>query len=301
MEARRLTPTKSASSSAGAAAAAAGPTGRGGGGGSADAESRRKAMMAAAEAREQVHKQKLRPMNKKSAHKTTTTTQQQDVNNFTSAELQPQTEAARIAMRAVKRDEQRLAQELGYNPYAAANSTAGQARTATATTQYGELNSGSGSGGISTTTGTSSATASTAIPVVAPPLDPTTSAVREEHPLPEEFEDAFVTIISQSDTAASKTGLKIARTLILNATTKGQQRTEEEEAAKFRKVRLDNPKIKQAIVEVPGNIQLLLSVGFQLVECENHNESLLVFPPQYTGPVWLPTALRRMEHQEQAL
>merc|ERR1712194_476078 len=116
----------------------------------------------------------------------------------------------------------------------------------------------------------------------APPSNPTSAVAPEfeEYHVPEEFEEALVTVISSQDSAAAKTGLKIARTLIVNATTKGQQQ-DEEACAKFRKVRLANAKIKKALVDVPGNIQLMLSVGFQLVEAsgdDNNQESLLMFP-----------------------
>ena len=129
--------------------------------------------------------------------------------------------------------------------------------------------------------------------------------------MPEEFEEALVTIVSsssQDSTAGSatniKAGLKIARTLITNATntSKGQQE-DIEAGAKFRKVRLENPKIKAAIVDIPGTIQLLFSVGFQLMECEENQESVLLFPScqTYTEPEWLSTALRKMEQQEKLL
>jgi len=275
-----------------------------GGSGSADAEARRKAMIEAAVAREKAHNKKTKKI--KYVTKSTTLLNKQQLaeqaanntgNTFTENELQPQTEASRQAAAAAKRDEQQLANELGYNPYETNKSTAGQARSATVTTQHGEIST-TGGGGDTTSL----------IPVVAPPTNPTSAVQLEEYPLPEEFEEALVTVISNSDTAASKTGLKIARTLIVNATTKGQQE-DEEAGAKFRKVRLANAKIKKALVDVPGNIQLMLSVGFQLVE--SSDDSLLMFPSPsptllniydgYQEPAWLPTALRKMEQQEKIL
>mmetsp|Transcript_33564 Transcript_33564/g.37690 ORF Transcript_33564/g.37690 Transcript_33564/m.37690 type:complete len:442 (-) Transcript_33564:339-1664(-) len=274
-----------------------------GGSGSADAEARRKAMIEAAVAREKAHNKKTKKI--KYVTKSTTLLNKQQLaeqaanntgNTFTENELQPQTEASRQAAAAAKRDEQQLANELGYNPYATNKSTAGQARSATVTTQHGEVNANAGDG--------------RSIPVVTPPSNPTSAVAPEfeEYPVPEEFEEALVTVISNSDSEASKTGLKIARTLIVNATTKGQQE-DEEAGAKFRKVRLANAKIKKALVDVPGNIQLMLSVGFQLVE--SSDDSLLMFPSPsptllniydgYQQPVWLPTALRKMEQQEKLL
>jgi hypothetical protein len=255
--------------------------------GSADAEARRKAMIAAVDAREKAHKQKTKPTSKYVTKTTLLRQAESHVNNFTSEELKPQSEASRQAAVAAKRDEVNHANELGYNPYAAAKSSAGQARNATVTTQHGEISSGNGGGG------------SASIPVVVPPSNPTTPDV-VDYPLPEEFEEALVTIVSSQDSSAAKTGLKIARTLITNATTKGQQ-PDTEAGAKFRKVRLENAKIKAAVVDVPGSIQLMLSVGFQLIECDENNESLLMFPPCHKEPEWLSTALRKMEQQEKLL
>jgi len=317
LEARRFQESKKKSSSSVMASAASASASSGGGGGSADAEARRKAMIDAAVAREKAHKKKTKTI--KYVTKSTTLLNKQQLaeqaanntgNTFTNDELKPQTEASRQAAAAAKRDEQHHANELGYNPYESAKSTAGQARSATVTTQHGEVNANSGGGGSSSGNNTSSS-----IPVVAPPTNPTSAAaapvVEEDYPLPEEFEEALVTVISSQDSSAARTGLKIARTLIVNATTKGQQQKDEEAGAKFRKVRLANAKIKKALVDVPGNIQLMLSVGFQLVECDENNESLLMFPSPsptllnindgYNEPLWLSTALRKMEQQEKLL
>jgi len=287
-----------------------------GGGGSADAEARRKAMIDAAVAREKAHKKKTKTIKYVTKSTTTTLLNKQQLaeqaanntgNTFTNDELKPQTEASRQAAAAAKRDEQHHANELGYNPYESAKSTAGQARSATVTTQHGEVNANNGNSSGSNNT--------SSIPVVAPPSNPTSAAavpvIVEDYPLPEEFEEALVTVISSQDSSAARTGLKIARTLIVNATTKGQQQKDEEAGAKFRKVRLANAKIKKALVDVPGNIQLMLSVGFQLVECDENNESLLMFPSPsptllnindgYNEPLWLSTALRKMEQQEKLL
>jgi hypothetical protein len=219
-----------------------------------------------------------------------------NVNNFTSEDLKPQSEASRKAAEAAKRDEVNHANELGYNPYAAAKSSAGQARNATVTTHHGEISSSSGASGAS------SGGSGVSIPVVARPTNPTSAVSEIDFPLPEEFEEALVTIVSSQDSTAAKTGLKIARTLITNATNKAKgQQPDTEAGAKFRKVRLENAKIKAAIVDVPGNVQLMMSVGFQLVECDENNESLLVYPPSHNGPEWLSTALRKMEQQEKLL
>lgn len=298
LEARRLVNNNKKTTPANAAAASTNSSGKKGVGLSADAEARRKNVIAAAEAREKKHKRQTKSTVKYVTKSTLKKQEEKHVNNFTSEELQPQTEASRQAAAAAKQGEANLAAELGYNPYEAVKKTAGQARTATTTTQHGEINAPGGSNSNSNSAGSS-------IPAVAPPANPTSAAPAEiiDHELPLEFEEALVTIISCQDKDAARTGLKIARTLIVNATTKGQQQqfAATGEDAKFRKVRLANKKIKKAIVDVPGNIQLMMSVGFQLIQEDSSDESLLVFPPFDNGPAWLPTALRKMEQQEKAL
>jgi len=166
--------------------------------------------------------------------------------------------------------------------------TAGQARSATTASQHGSIQAspGSGNGG--------------SIPVVAPPTNPTRAA-DDSVKLPSEFREALTEVAAFGDAEAAKSGLKIARTLVKNATTKGQQTDDEAKAEKFRKVRLANPKIQAAVVDLPGNLHLLLAVGFQLTEDAATNESLLVFPPFHTGPSWLPQALKAIEDTERTL
>jgi hypothetical protein len=61
-------------------------------------------------------------------------------------------------------------------------------------------------------------------------------------------------------------------------------------------VRLSNAKIKAAITEVHGALDVMLSVGFQL--SEQDGESFLVYPPAEPGPDWLPDALDQMKRFE---
>ena len=267
------------------------------GGGSADAEARRRAMIAAAEAREKKHKSQNKTI--KHVTKSTLLKQQQQQQNIDHDQA-PQTEASRRAAAAAKQGEADLAAELGYNPYEAIKKTAGQARSATTTTQHGAITAPGGSG-------SSTAASAAPIPAVASPSSPTTAASEQgETMIPDdpnfpihEFEEALATVASASDKPAAKNGLKIAKKLITNATTKGQQ-ANDEAAEKFRRVRLANPKIKAAIVDVPGNLSLMLSVGFELhPDDANPEESLLVFPPFCSGPTWLTRGLEAMDKVEQ--
>ena len=253
-------------------------------------------MIAAAEAREKKHKSQTKSI--KHVTKSTLLKQQQQMLQQQLPEA-PQTEASRRAAEAAKQGEAHLAASLGYNPYEAINKTAGQARAATTTTQHGAITApGSGCSGGSLP----------AIPAVAAPQDATTAAASNDTaPIPEdprfpyhEFEEALAIILSSDQPASAKSGLKISKKLIVNATTKGQQPGAAGE--KFRRVRLANPKIQAAIVDVPGNLPLLLSVGFELhPDDANPDESLLVFPPGFGGPKWLSRALQVLERTEQQL
>jgi len=279
LEARRFHGPKTSLSSSSSADAG----GRSGSTGSrsADAEARRRAMVAAAEARDKAHKAKSKPL--KHVTKTTLKLQQQnqEQNGPSGSEASdvPLSEASRIAAARAKDDEAQLTAQLGYNPFEAAKSTAGQARNATTTVQHGNISSSSAAGDH--------------LPTVAPPQDPTSAAVDDDEVvLPSEFEEALTILASTPGQAAAKNSLTIMGKLIVNATTKGQQPGED--GAKFRKVRLANAKIKAAIVDVSGAIDVMLAVGFSLEETEE-GESCLLFPSDYAGPEWLPAALKKLE------
>jgi hypothetical protein len=243
---------------------------------SAEADLRRKAVIAAAEARENKHKALSKPIRK--VTKTTLDKakhQQQET-------AEPLSEEAKRAAAAAKQDEAALAAQLGYNPYEPARSTAGQARTATTTVQHGDLNAG---------------TAGKNLPTVAPPREAAAPSIEETtaKPLdvdfPPDFEDAYAIMVSANEASVVKSSCGIMKKLLLNATTKGQ--TPGEDAAKFRKVRLANPKIKTAIVDVQGAVELLLATGFGLEEQEG--ESVLIYPADCPGPDWLEAALQQLE------
>merc|ERR1712232_1091771 len=123
------------------------------------------------------------------------------------------------------------------------------------------------------------------LPSVAPLRDAVAAVDDGEHELlPLEFQQARATMISSTSTDAVKSSLNIIKKLLTNATTKGQKPGED--AAKFRKVRLANPKIKAAIVDVEGAVECMLACGFILEEQDG--ESVLVYPADTPGPDWLP-------------
>jgi len=264
------------------------PSATSGAGKSADAEARRKAVIAAAEAREKAHKIRSKPM--KQVTKSTLAKQQQLLEQqqleqqLDPSSQEPKSEESRLAAEAAKHKEAQVAAQLGYNPYEISRSTAGQARTATTAVQHGTIKADSAGDHLPTSSDGQH------LPSVAPPRDAAIPADDEEE-LPLEFQHARATMASTTDPTALSSSLNIIKKLLTNATTKGQKPGED--AAKFRKVRLANAKIKAAIVDVEGAVELMLACGFTLQEQDG--ESVLLYPADTPGPEWLPTALKQLE------
>eukprot|EP00934_Nitzschia_sp_Nitz4_P006243 Nitzschia sp. Nitz4//scaffold296_size27349//12739//14254//NITZ4_008199-RA/size27349-snap-gene-0.40-mRNA-1//1//CDS//3329546270//6233//frame0 len=277
----------------------AAPNPSGSSGASADAAHRRQAMIAAAEAREMAHKAKAKPI--RNVTKTTLAREkqlqeQQQKQLQHQQQNQPSEESKRAAM-AAKKGEMELAQQLGYNPYETAHATAGQARVATTTSQHGAIHASTKGSGNSNNNSNGNSEPSS-LPAVAPPRD--IPSVPDDVPTSEPsegFSHALSVLISSTpDASVVATTCNIMRKLLLNATTKGQAASDD--AAKFRKVRLQNAKIKAALVDVPGAMDVMLCADFQLVEQDG--ESMLIFPVNHTGPKWLPTALTLLDQQSAA-
>jgi PUB domain len=228
---------------------------------SAEAYSRKQAVIAAAEAREKAAKKLEKPMVKRAP-----AAKKEEVDLNADLPDLPQSEEAYLAVQAAKQNESALAAKLGYNPYEANKSTAGQARSATVTTKHGDL-----------ATNTSGAPGS-----VPPPSAGITVVDNEGSTASVAFQQAFEECVISNDTANTLSSFGVMR--------KG------EESSKFRRVRLSNPKISTAIIEVHGALDLMLAVGFMLVE--DDGESYLIYPPQDKGPSWLPSGLKQMQRYE---
>lgn len=247
---------------------------------SADAYNRKQAMIAAAEAREKAHKQKSKPVSKISTGDRLRG-DKKDVKTYDNAASEvPKSAEALAAIEAAKTGEASTAAELGYNPYEINRVTAGQARTATVASTHGKV-------------GDATKTGEAPLPAVRPPTDALEAA---EEPVSDDFQHAFETLVTAHDSSTVKSSIGIIRKLIANATTKGQ--AEGDDSAKFRRVRLANAKIKAAIVDVDGGVDIMLAVGFQLLE--EDGESVLVYPPAHKGPVWLDAALSKLERYEKS-
>lgn len=242
---------------------------------SAEAYNRKQAMIAAAEAREKAAKTRERPVKKVAPKSKVIVDVNSEIPNV------PQSEEARRAVEAAKTEENKLAAQLGYNPYETNKSTAGQARNATITTKHGSVDAG----------------AQSTIPTVACPKSPVSATLNENIPLVDvNFQNAYEEIISSNEQTIVVKSFGIMHKLLVNATTKGQIMDDEDSAAKFRKVRLSNVKIREAICDVHGALGIMMSCGFQLVE--EGGESYLIFPANYAGPTWLARALDRMQNYQ---
>ena len=248
---------------------------------SADSLARKAAMIAAAEAREAKHKALQKPISKTGNR---LEKKQPNTYNHTRAEDSDET---RKAVAEVKLSEQSTSSELGYNPYEAKAMTGGQARTATVAMTQGTINV---ENGPSKMIGSGQ--------ITSPGQEPSDPAeAKDLQPTPE-FEKAFSTLVtSSSDQAAVLKSISIMRKVINNAVTKGYE-GKGDECSKFRRVRLSNPKIKAAISDMPGGLEVMMSTGFQLSENDEDGETYLVFPPGEKGPSWLGSALSMMESYE---
>jgi len=305
-EVRRVPKTKAASSTSNAS------TGTTAKNNSAEAYARKQAVIAAAEKREKEHKKKSKPIpktNRDSLPQILSTADKRKLEDERRQRIQDDqvkdlSAATKEAAAAAKSAEQKTVETLGYNPYETKSLSAGQARHAVTTTTHGGMTAADTKN--TTTSTTPSQPQSSSIPAVAAP--PPLPAAEDAAAVPLDFQQAFeTTVTSNPDHAAVVNTIHILRKLIVNATTKGQQQqqpaaadSEDAAAAKFRKIRLANPKIRAAVTEQPGAVDLLLCTGFELHD--DSDESVLVYPASRSDapPTWLPAALEQMEKYVQS-
>jgi hypothetical protein len=207
---------------------------------------------------------------------------------------QPLSAATLEAQALAKASEAKTAREFGYNPYQSKSLSAGQARNAVVTSTHGSIaETGSSHGATTAAAAVSSvgvATAAAAPGRVAPPRDPVPATAD----IPDSVQLAFETMVTSNtgdDQKAVVDSLKILKTLLANATGKGQQPGQD----KFRTVRLENVKIKAAVSNVVGAMDVLLECGFQLTQDEATTESILVYPVQSVVPTWIAPFVQLLE------
>lgn len=246
-----------------------GSTGGGGRSSStAEAFARKQAVVAAAEKREKARKALEKPVKRKIEPKLNYEDRNAAISNV------PQSEEARRAVEAAKKGESQLSAQLGYNPYETNKSTAGQARNATATTKHGAVDA---SGGVAP------------LPKVPPPKEVLVAVADDVPDVSLPFQQAFEECVTTNDYTVVASTFGILRKLLTNATTKQED--------KFKRVRLANAKIRAAITDVHGALDIMMACGFILTEQDG--ESMLIYPAtEGTGPVWLPRALQQMQQYE---
>jgi hypothetical protein len=250
---------------------------------SADAYARKQAVIAAAEKRERLHKQKTKPIapvkKQPELPKLMSTAEKRQLEIERQQQQQPSTtsetatqEEILLLKQQAKLQEQSNIQNLGFNPYETRKVSAGRARTAVTVTTHGEIQAASNTVQTPTDNHTTAALAR-------PPS--------ELPPPSEEFQHAFEILVTSSSEVVHPS-VSILRKLIVNATTKDED--------KFRKVRLANPKIRQSVTDVPGAVELLLSVGFVILHEEETDESILQYIPQTTAaPEWIASAIAQLD------
>ena len=258
----------------------------------ADDYAKRQAVIAAAEARDKSNKIKSKPIARTKggkvvkeltdAEKRKIEEQREEMarkNAVVMADLGPQSEEARIAILEAKNLEVDHMNELGYNPYEASKSTAGQAATATVAMNHGTFDAGKA--------------------VMATQSSQITEKKRGDQSgdnnntssfVPESFDAAFTIVVTTNQEENVKKSLRIMRKLIQNALSDENKR----------KVRITNPNkhIEAAIIDMNGALELMMNVGFILSEDEAEGETYLIYCSNDETLSWVYTALQQMEEYE---
>lgn len=253
----------------------------------ADAYARKQAMIAAAEARDKQNKFTKKPVRsgkELTSEQKQKIAQQREQNALRNAEQMcnaPMSAAAQKAVDAAKQNETKRIEELGYNPYESSRSTGKQGAAAAVATTHGSIKHQD---------------------------EETSNHLKERHQnhkslsidqdINPDFDRAYSSLVltNKNDECLAKS-IRIIRKLIVNATTEGI--TDE----KKRKVRISNANklIQEAINDMNGALDVMMSVGFVITENEEDSETYLVYPPGDVGPDWLQKALDRLEKYERQL
>jgi hypothetical protein len=253
----------------------------------ADAYARKQAMIAAAEARDKQNKFTKKPVRsgkELTSEQKQKISQQREQNALRNAEQMcnaPMSAAAQKAVDAAKENETKRIEELGYNPYESSRSTGKQGAAAAVATTHGSINHQN---------------------------EETSNHPKErhqkhskisiDHDINPDFDRAYSSLVltNKNDECLAKS-IRIIRKLIVNATTEGI--TDD----KKRKVRIShaNKLIQEAINDMNGALDVMMSVGFVITENEEDSETYLVYPPGDDGPDWLQKALDRLENYERQL
>lgn len=253
----------------------------------ADAYARKQAMIAAAEARDKQNKFAKKPVRsgkELTSEQKQKIAQQREQNALRNAEQMcnaPMSETSQKAVEAAKQDETKRIQELGYNPYESSRSTGKQGAAAAVATTHGSIKY------------QNEETSSNSKEKLKKQ-----SSISKNEGIDPDFDRAYSSLVmtNKQDEGLAKS-IRIIRKLIVNATKEGNSDDQK------RKVRISNANklIQEAINDMNGALDVMMSVGFVITENEEDSETYLVYPPGDSGPEWLQKALSRLEEYERQL
>jgi hypothetical protein len=253
----------------------------------ADAYARKQAMIAAAEARDKQNKFAKKPVRsgkELTSEQKQKIAQQREQNALRNAEQMcnaPMSETSQKAVEAAKQDETKRIQELGYNPYESSRSTGKQGAAAAVATTHGSIKY------------QNEETSSNSKEKLKKQ-----SSISKNEGIDPDFDRAYSSLVmtNKQDEGLAKS-IRIIHKLIVNATKEGNSDDQK------RKVRISNANklIQEAINDMNGALDVMMSVGFVITENEEDSETYLVYPPGDSGPEWLQKALSRLEEYERQL
>lgn len=258
----------------------------------ADDYAKRQAVIAAAEARDKSNKLKSKPIARfkggkavkelTDAERRKIEEQREELARKNALEMSdkgPQSEEARMAVLAAKGLEQDHMEQLGYNPYESSKATAGQAATATISMNHGTFDAGK----VVPSTGQTNVTEKKK-------GVKSGSNSNDTSPIPESFDSAFTIVVTTNQEEKVKKSLRIMRKLIQNASSDENKR----------QVRITNPNkhIEAAIIDMNGALELMMSVGFMIIENEEEGETYLIYSAANEVSSWIGMATQKMEEYE---
>lgn len=258
----------------------------------ADDYAKRQAVIAAAEARDKSNKLKSKPIARfkggkavkelTDAEKRKIEEQREELARKNALEMSdkgPQSEEARMAVLAAKGLEQDHMEQLGYNPYESSKATAGQAATATVSMNHGTFDAGKSASSTGQTNVTENKKGVKS-----------GSKSNDTSPIPESFDGSFTIVVTTNQEEKVKKSLRIMRKLIQNASSDENKR----------QIRITNPNkhIEAAIIDMNGALELMMSVGFMIIENEEEGETYLVYSAADEVSSWIGMAMQKMEEYE---
>ncbi|CAH9134293.1 unnamed protein product [Cuscuta epithymum] len=121
------------------------------------------------------------------------------------------------------------------------------------------------------------------------------------------IKSSTLSINSESNRKAEKSQLEVLVTAYLSGSPKGSLEVilrllsnilKDPENAKYRKIRMGNPKIKEAITDVAGGVELLEFVGFELADVDGEVWAVMDAPPSDEKIVLLKKTLSLLDLSE---